>query len=94
RIVDATGVAYALKQNAPNPFNPSTDIQFAVGLDGETTLEVYNAIGNKVATLVDAYLVPGTYSVTWDATSYPSGLYYYRVTSGVWSRTQTMMLSK
>lgn len=94
RIVDATGVSYALQQNAPNPFNPSTDIRFSVGLDGDTKLEVYDVNGTKITTLVDAYLIPGTYSVTWDAAAYPSGLYYYRVSSGVWSRTNAMILKK
>jgi hypothetical protein len=94
RLVEATAVAYALEQNSPNPFNPSTTLNFSVGLDGNTTLEIFDALGQKVATVVDTYLAPGHYSVTWDATSYPSGIYYYRLSSGVWSKTNVMMLDK
>jgi hypothetical protein len=94
RLIDATAQQYALRQNAPNPFNPSTAIEFAIGLDGETTLEIFNATGHKVATLVRTYLRPGAYTVTWDASSAPSGLYYYRLTSGMWTRTNAMILKK
>jgi hypothetical protein len=95
RLISAFGPAsYALRQNSPNPFNPTTDIQFSVGLDGQTTLMVYDAKGSQVATLVDTYLQPGEYTVTWDASNMPSGLYYYRIVSGHWSQTQSMMLQK
>jgi hypothetical protein len=93
-IAPLSGIKYSLEQNSPNPFNPSTNIIFSVGLDGQTTVSVYNANGEKVAVLVDQYLNPGTYTVTWDATAFPSGLYYYRINSGVWSKTETMMLQK
>src|SRR5262249_4124652 len=93
-IAPLSGIKYSLGQNSPNPFNPSTNIIFPVGLDGHTTLSISNANGEKVGVLVDQYLQPGTYSVTWDATAYPSGLYYYRLESGVWTKTETMMLEK
>ena len=85
---------YTLDQNKPNPFNPTTDITFSLGLDGQTKLEVLDALGRKVATLVDGYMQPGTYQVTWDASGHPSGLYYYRLSSGVWTRTSSMILRK
>jgi hypothetical protein len=94
RLVEASAEDYILKQNAPNPFNPSTTIEFGVGLDAQTTLVVYDAQGRRVATLVDTYLKPGRYSVVWDASSMPSGLYYYRLTSNMWSQTNTMILQK
>jgi hypothetical protein len=94
RLIEMLGSKYSLGKNRPNPFNPSTDIEFSVGLDGQTSLVIYNAIGERVATLVDQYLQPGTYKVTWDATAFPSGLYYYRLNSGDWSQTNTMILSK
>jgi hypothetical protein len=94
RLVDASATTYKLKQNAPNPFNPTTTIQFAVGLDARTTLTIYDASGRRVATLVDAFLQPGEYSVQWDASAQPSGLYYYRLNSSMWSRTNTMILQK
>lgn len=94
RLITATGIDYALDQNKPNPFNPTTDITFGVGLDGQTSLVIYNAVGERVATLVNQYLQPGQYTVTWDASGYPSGLYYYRLNSGHWTKTNTMILSK
>jgi hypothetical protein len=94
RLIEAFGKTYALNQNSPNPFNPSTNIIFSLGLDGDTKLTVYNANGEKVAVLVDQFLQPGTYTVTWDASAQPSGMYYYRLESGVWTKTETMILRK
>ncbi len=94
RLIESSGIQYALRPNRPNPFNPSTDITFSLGLDGQTRLVVYDEAGHRVATLVDEFMRPGTYQVTWDASSFPSGLYYYRLESGTWARTATMMLRK
>jgi hypothetical protein len=93
-LIEIGTANFALDQNRPNPFNPTTSISFSLGLDGPTRLEVFDAEGRAVATLVDAVLTPGTYSVTWDASDQPSGLYYYRLTSGTWSRTGVMSLVK
>jgi hypothetical protein len=94
RLIEAFGKTYALEQNSPNPFNPTTNIIFSVGLDAQTSLTIYNASGEKVAVLVDQYLQPGTYTVTWDATAFPSGMYYYRLESGHVTKTETMILRK
>jgi hypothetical protein len=94
RLVASYGKRYALGEATPNPFNPTADIRFSLGLDGQTQLVVFNASGEKVAMLVDDYLQPGTYQATWDATEYPAGLYYYRLTSGAWSATGMMVLKK
>jgi hypothetical protein len=95
RLISAfPNASYALRQNSPNPFNPTTDITFSIGLDAQTSVKVYDAKGAQVATLVDTYLQPGEYTVTWDASSMPSGLYYYRIVSGHWSQTQSMTLQK
>jgi hypothetical protein len=94
RIVQAFGIKYALEQNSPNPFNPSTDIEFSLGLDGPTRLEVFDVSGNRVALLVDGYLQPGVYRVTWVADAFPTGIYYYRLTSGDWSQTNRMVIGK
>jgi IgGFc binding protein len=94
RLIESTGFSYTLEQNKPNPFNPTTDITFSLGLDGPTRMTVYDALGRKVATLVDQYMQPGTYAVTWDASTHPSGLYYYRLESGAWTRSSMMILRK
>ncbi|HVZ39892.1 MAG TPA: choice-of-anchor D domain-containing protein [Candidatus Kapabacteria bacterium] len=94
RLIESAGLNYALRQNNPNPFNPSTDITFTLGLDGRTRLDVYDVSGRLVTRLVDAYMKSGTYQVTWDASAYPSGLYHYRLESGDWSQTNAMILRK
>jgi len=94
RFIEATSESYALQENRPNPFNPTTEIRFSLGLDGPTRLEVHDAVGRLVAVLVDDHLAAGRYSVTWDATDVPSGLYYYRLVSGTWSKSGVMTLVK
>jgi len=94
RLIQLSDATYALEQNVPNPFNPTTEIRFSLGLDGPTRLVIHDALGRAVATLVDGYLQPGEYSVVWDASDQPSGLYYYRLVSGDWSATGRMMLVK
>lgn len=94
RLIELTSNSYTLDQNKPNPFNPSTEITFELGLDGPTTLTVYNELGQPVAKLVDQHLPAGRYAVTWNATGYSSGLYYYRLSSGHWTKLNTMILKK
>jgi hypothetical protein len=94
RLITTTARGYALKQNSPNPFNPSTTIAFTVGLDGPTRLEVLNGAGERVAILVEGRMGPGAYEAVWDGSSFPSGLYYCRLTSGSWSGMGRMLLVK
>jgi hypothetical protein len=94
RLIESFATAYKLGGNEPNPFNPTTEIPFSLGLDGWTRLDVFDVSGQRVALLVDGYLAAGIYGVTWDASSQGSGLYYYRLTSGDWSRTGRMLIVK
>lgn len=89
---------FALAQNQPNPFNPSTEIEFSLPASAHVRLEVYNTLGRRVRTLVDRTLSQGVHSVSWDAKSdqgerVPSGTYLYRLTAGeeVQSRTMTLL---
>jgi len=75
-------VRFSLSQNYPNPFNPSTKIQFSVVSSQLTVLKIYDLLGREVATLVNDELSPGSYAVTWDATGYPSGIYFYKLEAG------------
>jgi glucose/arabinose dehydrogenase len=88
-----------LSQNYPNPFNPSTKIAYAIPLVGGVRgglqlvqLKVYDVLGNEVATLVNEEKSPGTYEVTMDAAGLPSGIYFYKLTSGSFSSTKKMLL--
>jgi len=94
---------YSLSQNYPNPFNPTTLIRYALpavsgqlAADGGSwtavTLEVYNILGRRVATLVDQLQKPGYYNILWDASSLSSGIYFYCLKAGEFSQTRKMLL--
>lgn len=88
---------FKLEQNYPNPFNPTTYINFSLPSEGgamSVKLIIYNILGENIATLLDKELKPGNYSADWDASDYPSGVYYYRLTSGKYSDTKKMILVK
>ena len=70
-----------LTQNYPNPFNPSTTIEFGIPRDGQIKLDVYNLLGEKVATLADGKLTAGTYHLSWNAGLNSSGIYFFRLSS-------------
>ena len=94
---------FALEQNFPNPFNPSTVIRFKIPLRSyemspesrngtRVTLKVFDVLGKEVAALVDGVKAPGTYSVRFDAASNPSGVYFYRMTVQNISLSKKMVL--
>jgi hypothetical protein len=70
---------YALNQNYPNPFNPSTAIRFQLSAVSFVRLIVCDVLGREVAVLVDEEKQPGNYSVSWDASKFPGGTYFYRL---------------
>jgi hypothetical protein len=75
----ARPLAFALEQNYPNPFNPSTTFAFSIRYSSFVILEVYDVLGREIATLVNELKQPGSHVVTWDATGFSSGIYYYRL---------------
>jgi|GEM_PF-2437466 len=85
-------VNYNLYQNYPNPFNPETKISYSIAKAGLVKLAVYNVLGQKVAELVNGTQPAGNYQITWNATNMPSGVYFYRLESGDFTRTMKMML--
>lgn len=85
---------YELRQNYPNPFNPSTEISFSVPAAGQTTLKLYNSVGQEVSTLVNGQLQAGSYRVTLNATNLASGVYLYRLQAGTFSSVRKMVLLK
>jgi hypothetical protein len=86
--------AFALRQNYPNPFNPSTAIEFSLPVSGQVTLEVYNMIGQKVATLVNGKLAAGSHTISWNAQDVPSGIYFYKLETADFSQIRKMVLMK
>ena len=85
---------FALQQNYPNPFNPSTDISYTVPKAGNVTLNVYNMLGQHVATLVNGFKSANTYNVHFDASGLSSGVYLYELRSGSSVITKKMVLMK
>ena len=85
---------YKLYQNYPNPFNPRTVIGYSLLKNGNVVLKIYDILGKEVATLVNNKQIPGVYEVTWEASQYPSGIYFYRLISGDFSETKKMLMIK
>jgi hypothetical protein len=85
---------YSLRQNYPNPFNPTTTIEYDLKATGRTLLAVYNLVGQEVARLVDGPQSAGRHTVQFEASALPSGVYFYRLTSGDFAATAKMVLMK
>jgi hypothetical protein len=86
--------SYALEQNFPNPFNPSTEIRFSLPSANDVSLKVYNMIGQEVATLVNEFKPAGNYSVTLSAANLASGMYLYRLQTKGFSEVKKLILMK
>ncbi|MCC7158517.1 MAG: T9SS type A sorting domain-containing protein, partial [Ignavibacteria bacterium] len=90
--------AFSLSQNYPNPFNPITNIRFDIplgnGRDRLVKLIIHDVLGREVSQLVNQQLQPGTYSVDWDASNYPSGVYFYTLTTENYSESKKMLMVK
>lgn len=91
--VIALPVQYALAQNFPNPFNPSTTIEFVIPQTGFVNLSVFNLLGDKVAELVNEIMANGNHTVTFDANELSSGTYIYRLSmnGNVTSKKMTLI---
>ncbi len=101
RPTNVTGVedrplptVFALDQNYPNPFNPSTTIEFALPTESQVRLEVYDVLGQLVATLVDDFRPAGYYAQRFDASALGTGIYFYRLSAGENSFLKKMLLVK
>jgi hypothetical protein len=84
---------FALEQNFPNPFNPATNIELALPRASKWNISIYNVVGQRVEEF-SGYSEAGTVKVNWDASSYSSGMYFYKATAGDFSDTKKMMLLK
>ena len=83
---------FQLKQNYPNPFNPMTTIEFSIPNSGFVSLKIYNVLGQHVVTLINQNLKPGTYTQTWNAAGFASGVYFYKLESGNITKTRKLFL--
>ncbi|HSW54420.1 MAG TPA: T9SS type A sorting domain-containing protein [Ignavibacteriaceae bacterium] len=87
-------IEFYLSDNYPNPFNPSTTIDYAIKSTGFVTLKVYDLLGTEVASLVNERKEPGNYTVTFDASNLQSGIYFYTLASGNFTETKKLILLK
>ncbi len=85
---------FSLDQNYPNPFNPSTAIHYTLPMSSQVVLQIYNLVGQKVATLVNGEQKAGDYAVTFNASSLASGIYFYRLQAGNFTSSKKMILLK
>jgi aminopeptidase N len=85
---------FAVYQNYPNPFNPTTSIKFDIPKNTFVTLKVYDVLGKEVATLINEVRAAGSYNVDWNASFYPSGVYFYKLESKDFTETKRMLLIK
>jgi len=81
-----------IKAVYPNPFNPSTTISFSLPATSKVSLKIYNTVGQLMTTLVDEQLSQGNHEFQWQAANMSSGIYFYTLTSGSFSKTKRMIL--
>lgn len=85
---------YTLKQNYPNPFNPTTTVEYQITNNGNVSLKIFDILGQEVATLVDEYKLAGYYSVTFNGSKLPSGIYIYEIRTRDFRDVKKMILIK
>ena len=85
---------YSLDPAYPNPFNPTTTIEFSIPRTEFVTVKVYNLVGHEITTLINDELFTGNYSIKWDGSHQPSGLYFVQIKSGSFYKTRKMVLIK
>ncbi|MEP7146541.1 MAG: T9SS type A sorting domain-containing protein, partial [bacterium] len=85
---------FSLSQNFPNPFNPKTIINYELPTANYVTLKVYDVLGNEVKTIVNEKETAGSYAIEFDASGFPSGIYYYKIKAGEFEQVKKMILLK
>ncbi len=91
---DQIATDYKLQQNYPNPFNPSTKIEYSIPQSGYVTLKIYDVLGNEIYSLVNGFMNAGNYVADFNASSLTSGVYFYKLQAGSFSKVNKMMLVK
>ena len=93
--IEVTGLlTFELEQNYPNPFNPGTSIKYSIPESGFVSLDVFNLLGEKVASLVNVEQEAGKYEVNFDASKLTSGVYFYQLQAGDHISLKKMLLLK
>ncbi|MCP4583394.1 MAG: T9SS type A sorting domain-containing protein [candidate division Zixibacteria bacterium] len=85
---------FSIKQNYPNPFNANTTIDYGIPEDATVTIDVYDLLGRRVATLVDGFQTAGYHTISWNAGNMTSGMYFYKIQANDYVEQKSMMLLK
>jgi len=85
---------FSLLQNYPNPFNPVTNIKFDIPQRSIVKISIYDILGKDISVLVNEELNPGTFEVNWDASNFPSGVYFYKIVTDDFTESKKMVLIK
>lgn len=85
---------FVLNQNYPNPFNPTTIINYQLPISNYVKLSIYDILGRELEILINGKQNAGAYQVEWDATNYPSGVYFYRLSGTEFTETKKLILLK
>ncbi len=93
-VGDGLPRTFALNGNYPNPFNPSTTIEFTLAGEGRVVLEIFDTTGRRQATLVDESMGAGVHTIQWQPRGLPSGVFFARLTAGGKTATRRMVLLK
>ena len=92
--VDEAPAAFSVAQNTPNPFNPTTTISFNIPEAGNVTVDIFNVAGQRVDTVASDFMSSGSHTVTWDASGFSAGVYFYSVKTSNFTKTMKMTLLK
>ena len=90
----AQPTACLLLQNYPNPFNPETTIRYQINKNSFVSIKVYDVLGKEIAVLVNERKEDGTYAVKFNASNFPTGLYFYTLRAGSFVETRKMIFAK
>jgi len=85
---------FSVVQNYPNPFNSTTKLKFSLDQTSKVTIKIYDVLGKEIEFLTNEYYMPGTYEIFWNAQSQPTGVYYFKISSGFKSRLSKAVLIK
>jgi hypothetical protein len=86
--------SFSISDAYPNPFNPTTTMTLTMPVSGEMQVDVYNLLGQSVASLTSGYKDAGIYNLTWDASDVSSGMYFVKAQASGFTKTQKLMLIK
>ena len=93
-FIDLMPKGYSLSQNYPNPFNPTTKIKFSIPISGNVKIIIFDPLGKEIQILLNEYKSIGSYEIDFNSSLLSSGIYFYQLISGKYSKTKKMIILK